>query len=56
MIVAVDPDLISCATCGVEHGPDLPEVCPICADERQWVPEGGQAWSGSRNSALTSGE
>lgn len=44
MIVAVDPDLISCATCGVEYGPDLPEVCPICADERQWVPEGGQAW------------
>lgn len=34
-----------CATCGVEAGEPLPEVCPICADERQWVPESGQRWS-----------
>lgn len=37
-----------CATCGVEHAatPDgLPDVCAICADERQWVPEDGQRWT-----------
>lgn len=45
MPTAVEPDAVSCATCGVESGGDLPEVCPICADERQWVPETGQAWT-----------
>ncbi|GAA4159147.1 MBL fold metallo-hydrolase [Gryllotalpicola daejeonensis] len=46
-LIAVEPELISCATCGVEYGADreaLPEVCPICADERQYVPQSGQAW------------
>ena len=37
-----------CHTCGVEH-PDTPEPpsgdCAICADERQWVPTSGQAWT-----------
>lgn len=33
-----------CATCGVEHAA-LPEVCAICADERQWVPAEGQRWT-----------
>lgn len=37
-----------CATCGNEF-PDAaaPPVgtCPICADERQWVPPGGQRWT-----------
>ncbi|OHV05820.1 MBL fold metallo-hydrolase [Mycobacterium talmoniae] len=33
-----------CRTCGVEHH-DTPEVCAICADERQWVPRGGQQWT-----------
>lgn len=33
-----------CATCAVEHA-DRPEVCPICDDERQWVPAGGQGWT-----------
>ena len=34
-----------CATCAVEYDGDaLPEVCPICADERQWVPADGQHW------------
>ncbi|MGN6742479.1 MAG: MBL fold metallo-hydrolase [Amnibacterium sp.] len=36
-----------CATCAVEQ-PDegaLPEVCPICADERQYVPRTGQRWT-----------
>jgi hypothetical protein len=37
-----------CATCGVEH-PDgeFPPAhdCRICADDRQYVPETGQAWT-----------
>jgi hypothetical protein len=34
-----------CATCG-NHFPDpCPEVCVVCADERQWVPPGGQRWT-----------
>ncbi|WP_147915673.1 hydrolase [Ruania zhangjianzhongii] len=35
-----------CATCAVEYDEDsLPAVCPICADERQWVPAAGQLWT-----------
>lgn len=37
----------SCATCCIEH-PDTdnpPEVCVICADERQFVPATGQRWT-----------
>src|SRR4051794_11165000 len=33
-----------CATCAVESSEQL-EVCPICADERQWVPADGQRWT-----------
>lgn len=36
-----------CRTCAVEH-PDAdhpPQVCEICADERQWVPAAGQQWT-----------
>ena len=33
-----------CATCAVEHAERV-EVCAICADERQWVPAGGQCWT-----------
>lgn len=33
-----------CRTCGVEHA-ERTEVCAICADERQWVPASGQAWT-----------
>ena len=36
-----------CATCG-NHHPEAaspPAVCAICADERQWVPPGGQRWT-----------
>jgi hypothetical protein len=37
-----------CATCGVEH-PDTGQppatTCRICIDERQWIPETGQAWT-----------
>jgi glyoxylase-like metal-dependent hydrolase (beta-lactamase superfamily II) len=36
-----------CATCA-NHYPEAtspPEVCVICADERQWVPSTGQRWT-----------
>ena len=35
-----------CATCGAwfPDGP-APRSCPICEDERQWVPEDGQRWT-----------
>ncbi|RRJ86583.1 MBL fold metallo-hydrolase [Gulosibacter macacae] len=36
--------LMQCATCGVERAGELPELCPICADERQYVPASGQRW------------
>lgn len=35
----------SCSTCGVEYAHPLPETCPICRDDRQWVPSTGQAWT-----------
>jgi glyoxylase-like metal-dependent hydrolase (beta-lactamase superfamily II) len=34
-----------CATCGNHFPDDRPEVCVVCADERQWVPPGGQRWT-----------
>ncbi|QHE69614.1 hydrolase [Rhodococcus sp. WAY2] len=36
-----------CATCGVEQDPTtpLPDECAICADERQYIPLGGQEWT-----------
>jgi hypothetical protein len=35
-----------CVTCGVQQPPgEPPEVCPICADERQYVGRGGQRWT-----------
>lgn len=34
-----------CATCGVEAADPPPAVCPICDDERQFVPADGQAWT-----------
>jgi glyoxylase-like metal-dependent hydrolase (beta-lactamase superfamily II) len=36
-----------CSTCGVQY-PDseaAPPACPICDDERQWVPADGQRWT-----------
>ncbi|AIY01804.1 hypothetical protein ART_2205 [Arthrobacter sp. PAMC 25486] len=37
----------TCATCAIEHPdtPAPPEVCEICADERQYVPATGQRWT-----------
>ena len=35
----------SALTCG-NHFPDpRPDVCVVCADERQWLPPGGQRWT-----------
>ncbi|MHC3004815.1 MBL fold metallo-hydrolase [Gordonia sp. GN26] len=36
-----------CVFCANEFAPDadLPEVCPICDDDRQWVPTSGQQWT-----------
>ena len=36
-----------CATCAVEYpaGETHPEVCPVCEDERQYVPPTGQVWT-----------
>lgn len=34
-----------CRTCGVETSTPPPELCPICVDERQWVPSSGQEWT-----------
>jgi len=36
-----------CSTCGTQYPESAatPEHCPICEDERQWVPASGQAWT-----------
>jgi hypothetical protein len=36
-----------CVTCGVQFADSdaPPERCPICSDERQYVPESGQRWT-----------
>lgn len=36
-----------CRTCGTSYAdaPSPPERCPICEDERQYVPRTGQAWT-----------
>ncbi|MCI4012216.1 hydrolase [Brevibacterium sp. ZH18] len=34
-----------CRTCGVETSTPPPAECPICTDERQWVPAAGQSWT-----------
>lgn len=36
-----------CAACGVEYpeAESPPDTCPICQDERQYVPRGGQSWT-----------
>lgn len=33
-----------CITCGTQYGAARPD-CPICEDERQYVPQAGQAWT-----------
>ncbi|MFE5307048.1 hydrolase [Isoptericola sp. NPDC056605] len=44
MSLPTSADFWICRTCAVEHS-TRPEVCAICADERQWVPVTGQAWT-----------
>jgi glyoxylase-like metal-dependent hydrolase (beta-lactamase superfamily II) len=36
-----------CPACGANHPPSdsPPARCPLCEDERQWVPPAGQAWT-----------
>jgi len=36
-----------CITCGTQFAPskDAPERCPICDEDRQYVPPSGQAWT-----------
>jgi len=36
-----------CGGCGTQFpsATDLPEFCPICNDDRQFIPEGGQTWT-----------
>jgi glyoxylase-like metal-dependent hydrolase (beta-lactamase superfamily II) len=37
---------IICSTCGSYYPEDnLPELCPICTDERQYIPITGQSWT-----------
>ena len=36
--------MLICATCAVERDEPTPGFCPICTDERQYVPEDGQKW------------
>lgn len=44
-----------CATCGVEQDPNssLAGECVICADERQYLPPGGQQWTTVEEMAAT---
>src|SRR4051794_25487006 len=36
-----------CATCGTQHAESeaAPARCAVCADARQWEPEGGARWT-----------
>ncbi|WP_159698568.1 hydrolase [Arthrobacter sp. 18067] len=36
--------MLICAACAVERDEAIPELCPICTDERQYVPDEGQKW------------
>ncbi|MFD2080419.1 hypothetical protein SAMN05421678_1254 [Actinopolymorpha cephalotaxi] len=42
-----------CGTCSVEYAdtPEPPSSCPICTDERQYVPPTGQAWTTTKDRA-----
>jgi glyoxylase-like metal-dependent hydrolase (beta-lactamase superfamily II) len=36
---------VICAACGNHFHQPAPGVCPVCADERQWLPPDGQRWT-----------
>lgn len=40
-------DNVLCSTCGtyVPHDYNTDLACPICSDERQYIPIGGQRWT-----------
>lgn len=39
-------EALICEICGVQFGPGQnPQVCPICTDERQFLPREGQKWT-----------
>ena len=44
-----------CKTCGTEYPPsnNAPKDCPICLDDRQYLPPGGQQWTDSESLART---
>ena len=44
-----------CKTCGTEFPPSIaaPPACPICLDERQYVPPSGQQWTDAESFAQT---
>jgi glyoxylase-like metal-dependent hydrolase (beta-lactamase superfamily II) len=52
---STDPstDIWICPACGANHPPSAepPARCPLCEDERQWVPPTGQAWKTMRELA-----
>lgn len=45
--ITQDYDLPICQTCGAQFD-EVPEVCTICLDDRQWVPDGGSTWTSLR--------
>lgn len=44
-----------CVTCGVQYPPSAapPAACPVCADERQYLPPAGQHWTTLEAMAVT---
>jgi hypothetical protein len=54
-LVADRMRIFICATCGTEYPPSdmAPSACPICLDERQYLPPGGQQWTDSESLAQT---
>ncbi len=34
-----------CLACGTQFSAEAPQACPICEDERQFVPSVGQGWT-----------
>jgi len=43
-----------CTTCGTQYPPaeKPPPNCPICDDERQYVPQSGQGWTTQEKLAI----
>nr|WP_105403797.1 MBL fold metallo-hydrolase [Neorhizobium sp. T7_12] len=44
-----------CGACGTsfQEAEEAPEACPICTDERQYIPPSGQAWTTTEKLART---